>query len=233
MNSSGGALAFAHRTFGDAVNGVKRRPRTIRMLFGVDVPPHGRPPGYDTTTVTLVRALKRWGPHRGRVLEIGVGEAALVLISLAKRNPGLECHGVDVSQTRVDRSTEAIRHNEVHATVWQSDLFSSVSEHYDLIVSNPPYVPRDVGLALRLTERHGFDGDQVWDGGTDGTSVLRAIVAGAAGHLKPGGRLVLGVQQTYVPDVAVADLSEKQGYRRTMMYTTPLLPSTVHCLVKA
>ncbi|MDQ6816518.1 MAG: methyltransferase, partial [Actinomycetota bacterium] len=64
------------------------------------------------------------------------------------------------------------------------DLLSAVpGERFDLIVSNPPYVPGS-GIPERGRSR-------AWEGGPDGRAVIDRICAFAPGHLTPGGVLLL------------------------------------------
>ncbi|HDH27761.1 MAG TPA: methyltransferase, partial [Euryarchaeota archaeon] len=67
--------------------------------------------------------------------------------------------------------------------VRKSDLFSNVSETFDLIVFNPPYLPTEEGEPLD-------DVSLAWDGGRSGRVVIDRFLAGLSGHLNPGGRVV-------------------------------------------
>ena len=159
-------LHAAVRPFLQALRG---HPWRVRLLFRAQLPPQRRPQ-YDTTTVALRYALDKWAANRKTALELGVGEAALLSIYLA-RTHGLRVDGIDISPTRVGLSQDVINVNQASVRVWESDLFGSVDGKYDLIFFNPPYVPTAVGRDLDLTKRGGFDSSRVWDGGPDGTDV--------------------------------------------------------------
>jgi release factor glutamine methyltransferase len=68
----------------------------------------------------------------------------------------------------------------------RGDLFAPVAgERFDVIVSNPPYVPaQDDELPARGPQR-------AWDAGTDGRTLLDRICTAAPAHLRPGGFLLL------------------------------------------
>jgi release factor glutamine methyltransferase len=201
----------------------------IRKIFGVQIP-RGTSVQFDPTTVLLSRAVREiCTPEDSRVLEVGVGQGALVLLSLAK-NRNLQCDGIDCSSTRVASSLQVAEHNQIAINCWVSDLFSQVPwpTPYDLIFFNPPYVPTEVGEGLRLTERLQVDGDQVWDGGEDGTTVLRSFLLQAARYTSERGRVVFGVQEIFVPDPVVLKAISDCGYKMLSKITKPLIPSVVY-----
>jgi release factor glutamine methyltransferase len=113
------------------------------------------------------------------------------------------CHGAG-SATAIDVSRRAVvtaginaRLNGARVRALRGDLFEPVSgERFDVIVSNPPYVPAaDDVLPARGPQR-------AWDAGTDGRALLDRICAAAPAHLRPGGFVLLvhssicGVQPT-------------------------------------
>ena len=82
------------------------------------------------------------------------------------------------------------------------DLFSPLraSERFDIIVSNPPYVP--TARIARLSPEVRQEPREALDGGPDGLAVLRRIVAGAPRRLNPGGLLALEMDPAQTPVVA-------------------------------
>jgi release factor glutamine methyltransferase len=76
--------------------------------------------------------------------------------------------------------------NRVRVRARRGDLFAPLAgRRYDVIVSNPPYVPA-------ATERLPTKGpERAWDAGLDGRTLIDRIAAGAARHLRPGGTLLL------------------------------------------
>jgi release factor glutamine methyltransferase len=84
---------------------------------------------------------------------------------------------------------------------------AGAGEHFDAVVSNPPYVCED--------DPHLFEGDVRFEprsalvAGPDGLESIRAIVAGAAAHLRPGGRLL--VEHGLGQDAAVRRLLGEAG----------------------
>jgi release factor glutamine methyltransferase len=119
---------------------------------------------------------------RGDVLDLCAGSGVLA-ISAARRAASLLA--VDVSRT----ATAAIRVNAIlnrrRVEVRRGDLFAAVgSRRFDVILTNPPYVPTPPGARPVL-------GSPAWEAGPRGRDLLDRICAGAAAHLRPGGELLI------------------------------------------
>ncbi|GBE18346.1 MAG TPA: methyltransferase domain-containing protein [Euryarchaeota archaeon] len=115
------------------------------------------------------------------VLDMGCGSGFLGLIAAKTARWVLS---VDISDSARECALENARLNCVeNLEVRKSDLFSNVSETFDLIVFNPPYLPTEEGEPLD-------DVSLAWDGGRSGRVVIDRFLAGLSGHLNPGGRVV-------------------------------------------
>ncbi len=79
----------------------------------------------------------------------------------------------------------------------EGDLYAPLPPdlRFDLIVSNPPYVP--AGEIAGLSREVRREPRIALDGGADGLDVVRRIVAGAPARLRPGGALVLEMHETH------------------------------------
>ena len=162
-------------------------------------------------TETLVEAaLARMGP-RDTFLDLGTGSGAIA-VTLACQRPESRGVATDVSNAalRVARGN-AERHLcadriEFVAGAWYEAVGART---FDIIVSNPPYVAAgDPHLArgdLRFEPR-----EALTDGSGDGLGSIRAIVAGAPGHLAKGGWLL--VEHGYDQAEAVRALLESAGF---------------------
>lgn len=78
----------------------------------------------------------------------------------------------------------------------QGDLFAALPptahRHYDLILSNPPYIPTSA-LAHLPPEVVWYEPRLALNGGASGLEVMAAIVVGAPAHLREGGYLLLEI----------------------------------------
>ena len=153
-------------------------------------------PEQDTEVLveTALEELKRRGPGEAplRILDLCTGSGCILLSLLHElRNAG--GLGTDLS----GEALEAARENAVRlglqerAAFRQGDLWEPVGdERFDLIVSNPPYVPTDVIPTLEPEVRCG-EPYAALDGGEDGLVFYRRILKEAAGHLKPSGIIIV------------------------------------------
>lgn len=153
-------------------------------------------PEQDTEVLveTALEELKRRGLGEAplRILDLCTGSGC-ILLSLLHELRNADGLGTDLSE----EALEAARENAVRlglqekAAFRQGDLWEPVGdERFDLIVSNPPYVPTDVIPTLEPEVRCG-EPYAALDGGEDGLVFYRRILKEAAGHLKPSGIIIV------------------------------------------
>jgi len=150
------------------------------------------------TEALVVAAL---GAPFSRVLDLGTGSGCILLSLLAAR-PGSDGTGTDISRAALSVARENAHGIGVagRCRFVLSDWFERVSGRFDLIVSNPPYIAgwEMPGLAAEL--RH--EPREALTDEADGLTAYRAIAAGAAAHLAPGGRVLLEIGWRQGPDVS-------------------------------
>jgi release factor glutamine methyltransferase len=118
------------------------------------------------------------------VLDLCTGSGVLA-ITAAKLGAS-RAVAVDVSRRAVATAWLNARLNGVRITALRGDLFAPVGdERFDVIVSNPPYVPGE----LEAVPSSGLA--RAWEAGPDGRLFLDRICAGVSAHLKPGGVVLL------------------------------------------
>ena len=127
-----------------------------------------------------------------RVLEIGTGGGAIA-IACAAAFPNATVDAVDVSGAALDLARENCAAHAVDDRVrlLESEVYAGVSDRYDLIVSNPPYVDARTMVTLDAEYRH--EPRIGLEAGADGLDCLRRILAGASAHLRLAGVLVCEV----------------------------------------
>ncbi|TWT95445.1 class I SAM-dependent methyltransferase [Neorhodopirellula pilleata] len=223
---------------------LRRSRWVIRRLFGVEIP-SGTCVQFDPVTILLAKTIPELieqhfvsstQSDHWKIFETGIGEGALVTLSIARwneRRPAkpldLRFSGVDCSTSRVESSQRVASFNAIDADFWVSDLFGEVPEAiFDLVFFNPPYVPTRVGQKLRLTERLGVDGDQMWDGGEDGTVVLAKFLREAPKVLRPGGRIVFGVQPIFVDDDRVRQTIQASDLTLESTHSRSSIPAVLY-----
>jgi len=126
------------------------------------------------------------------VLELGVGSGAIV-ISLAKACPDHTYFGCDLSRVALETAVEnAAALAETPIRFFQGSWFDALNPRasFDLIVSNPPYIPTKEIEAL-APEIKSHEPWLALDGGADGLDSIRNILACAGKCLVPGGHVLL------------------------------------------
>jgi release factor glutamine methyltransferase len=137
--------------------------------------------------------LEALNPPPGAALDFGTGSGCLA-IALAAQCPGAKVHAADISEEALRLAREnATLHNLSDKIQFHSgDGFAALPRGltFDLIVSNPPYVPSGEIEAL-APEVRDHDPRLALDGGADGLDFYRRLAAEASNHLRPAGRMLL------------------------------------------
>lgn len=143
-------------------------------------------------TETLVEAALLCVQPGMKVMDMCTGSGC-VLISIMKNAHGIEGYGYDISRLALGVAKENARLNDVPAIFEHSNLFEGVAEtNFDMIVSNPPYVPT-AEIAGLMPEVADFEPVAALDGHEDGLYFYREIVAACGDYLVPGGRILFEI----------------------------------------
>ncbi len=140
-------------------------------------------------TELLVRCAADLRPRR--VAEIGTGSGA-VAVALACELPGAEIVAVDCSEAALEVARQNLERLGVadRVTLLCGNCTDPLAGTFDVLVSNPPYVPSEVLAGLEPEVRH--EPRLALDGGPDGLDLLRRL-AESAPALVPGGWLLLEI----------------------------------------
>ena len=151
-------------------------------------------PRPDTETLVELALDLFSGPERsppGQILDLGTGSGAL-LLALLSEYP--EAHGLGVDQDSDTLATATRNAARLglggRARFEVSDWLSEVSGRFDLIVSNPPYIPTEDLTGLDRAVRD-FDSPLALDGGADGLAFYARTLREAGRCLASGGVLIL------------------------------------------
>ncbi len=184
------------------------------------------------TEMLVERSLHFLENHdRPRFCEVGVGSGCISIAVLANE-PRATAVGLEISEAAMEVAAKNASRYSVSARfeLRRSDVFGGLraSEKFDLIVSNPPYIPA-ADVAFLQPEVRDHEPHAALTDGSDGLSVIRRIVSVAPGHLIPGGLLAFEIgigQLTAVEgmfasavwsDIAVQ--TDLQGIPRTVAAT--------------
>ena len=171
-------------------------------------------------TELLVESLLKAAPYLRRegdvkILDIGTGSGAII-VSLLDYLPHAKGVGVDISVDALvtaKANADAIGDVKERIGFVRSDVFSKlpVEKKFDIIVSNPPYIP--AGDIATLDKDVQQEPVTALDGGADGLDFYRRITAEAAEHMEAEGLLAfeVGIHQAE----AVAQLCRNAGFAKT------------------
>ena len=159
-------------------------------------------------TETLVEQVLKIVKPGMKVLDLCTGSGC-VLISVLKNAPELTGMGSDISKTALLVAKENAKLHEVDAEWVRSDLFDNITENYDVIMANPPYIPTGEILSL-MPEVRDFEPENALDGGADGLDFYRKIAGQVKDYLNPGGYVYMEIG--YDQGEAVSELMRNAGF---------------------
>lgn len=103
-------------------------------------------------------------------------------IYLAKK--GAQVTATDINKTAIEVAKNNAKKANVNVSFIYSDLFENISNKFDIIVFNPPYVPTEENEAKDMQS-------VAWDGGKDGLEVIQKFLHQAKSFLNFGGKIIL------------------------------------------
>lgn len=163
------------------------------------------------TEILVEEVLKELGSGM-RILDMCTGSGCILLSLLYYSN---DCTGVGVDISA--QALEVAGHNgealsqqrDLDYEFCFSDLFQEVDGLFDVIVSNPPYIPTEV-LGTLMPEVRDYEPMLALDGTDDGLFFYRQLAQQSPNYLCRGGRLYLEIGHDQA--VAVSDLLEAAGF---------------------
>lgn len=207
--------AIARRASREPVGRIlgRRGFRSLELELG----PATLEPRPDTETV--VEAVLAAVPDRARpyrVLDLGTGTGCLLLALLAEW-PDATGLGIDISPDAVAVAAANARRNglDARAVFRTGDWGDGLGERFDIVVSNPPYIPT-ADIAGLEPEVRDHDPHRALDGGADGLDCYRRIARDVPRLIVPGGTIALEVGWTQAG--AVAALLEAAGLAVTGIF---------------
>jgi len=113
-------------------------------------------------------------------LDVGTGSGIIAL--MAASSGASQVLGVDVNPAAVELARKNTSENNIKNIEFRiSDLFENVSEKFDVIAFNPPYLPVSEGGELA----------RAWSGGEKGVEVIERFLGEVSSHLSEGGRFLI------------------------------------------
>ncbi len=159
-------------------------------------------------TETLVEEVMRYLRDGMEILDVCTGSGC-ILLSLLRYSNGCRGVGCDISKKALAVAGQNAKELGISAQFIQSDLFESIEGRFEYIVSNPPYIRKDM-IPTLMEEVRDHEPLIALDGGEDGLDFYRKITREATEHLYSGGMLFFEIG--YDQGEAVKLLMEEEGY---------------------
>lgn len=138
------------------------------------------------------------------ILDLCTGSGAIavsVYKELEKYKRKVKMTAVDISADALELAKENAAENDAEILFVQSDLFSRLRGRFDIIVSNPPYIPTAEIQTLQR-EVKDYEPHLALDGGADGLQMYRRIAQECSKYLTRGGMLIMEVGAGQAAEVA-------------------------------
>lgn len=212
-----GKREFYGRTFAVDARVLVPRPET-EVLVGVVLELLPKPGAAATETDAAVAADGPTGePAERRVLDVCTGSGAIA-VTLAAERADLRVDATELSEgaAEVARGNASKHGVGDRVRVLLGDLFGPVEKgrRYDVIASNPPYIP-SADVAGLMADVRDFEPHLALDGGDDGLVLVRRLLNEAPEYLLAGGALVLEIGHDQ--GRRVAELARAQGYEEVAL----------------
>lgn len=125
------------------------------------------------------------------VLDMCSGSGCII-ISLAKLCEVKKAVAVDISDKALTVAKRNAERHGVNVEFINSDLFNNINESFDIIVSNPPYIPTS-DIELLMPEVKGHEPRLALDGMEDGLEFYRRLAAASGKYLNKPGSIYLEI----------------------------------------
>jgi release factor glutamine methyltransferase len=163
-------------------------------------------------TETLVEEVLKYCDDKS-VLDMCTGSGCII-ISLAKLGKLRHAVGVDLSEKALAVAAGNVDKHMVTVDLLQSNLFDSVKGSFDIIVSNPPYIPSG-DIEDLMSEVRDFEPRMALDGSGDGLEFYRCISKAAKEHLNPDGLIFYEIG--YNQGEAVKLILKEEGFTEVII----------------
>lgn len=143
-----------------------------------------------------------------KVLDMCTGSGCIA-VSVDRMCANADVTAVDISEKALKVAGENNIRNEGRVTFVQSDLFENIHETYDIIVSNPPYIPTS-DIETLMEEVREYEPRLALDGSADGLKFYREICTNAVNYLNENGKIFLEIG--YDQGRTVPELLRENGF---------------------
>lgn len=167
---------------------AKRRPLVhlinTREFYGIDLYIDENVLTPRIETEKMVEFAIKHAPKNGRLIDIGTGSGAIA-IAIKTHRPDLEVWATEVNDDALNVARRNIENLKLDIKLEKSDLFNSISQSFDVVATNLPYLQDDADLMPEVQKEPAV----ALFGGEDGLDIYRRFLKELPQHLNAGGYL--------------------------------------------
>ena len=164
-------------------------------------------------TEELVETIRREAAPASRILDVGTGSGCIA-VALARLLPQADVTGMDISHEALAVATENSQRHAPQLHLAQGDALGDFARlfdgRFDIIVSNPPYIPQSDITNMRENVTHHQPHLALFVEYDDPLVFYRSIARNGQELLADGGRLYFEIYETYADDICA--MLEQMGY---------------------
>lgn len=160
----------------------------------------------EDTEILVATAIER---NKKKILDLCTGSGCIA-ISLAKYIENSVVDASDISARTLNVAKKNALSNGVNVKFIKSDIFKNITNQYEMIVSNPPYIRSDVVSNLQIEVKN--EPKRALDGGNNGLYFYNKILKNAKDYLTEDGIIIFEIGYDQADDVTT--LANKYGYTR-------------------
>ncbi len=139
-----------------------------------------------------IKEIQSKGIQHPKILDLCAGSGCIGVVALNSL-PGATVDFAEMDETHHETIQKNIRENDIsqdRTRIFGGDLFEQLSDTYDVILTNPPYIdPKEIaGVEPNVL---GFEPSGALFGGINGMEFIQRIIGDAPQFLKPGGMLII------------------------------------------
>ena len=163
-------------------------------------------PRFDTEV--LIEEIIKKAPKNAKLLDLCTGSGCIAL-SVKHERDDLSVFASDISKEALATARKNKENLSLDVTFIESDMFENINERFDMIVSNPPYIPRKVIEGLDDAVKK-YEPYNALCGGEDGLDFYRIIADKSKGYLKCDASLMMEIG--FDQGESVSALLRENGY---------------------
>ncbi len=164
-------------------------------------------------TEELVETIRREAAPASRILDVGTGSGCIA-VALARLLPQADVTGMDISHEALAVAAENSQRHAPQLHLTQGDALGDFARlfdgRFDIIVSNPPYIPQSDIASMRDNVTHHEPHLALFVDNDDPLVFYRSIARNGQKLLAEGGRLYFEIYETYADDICA--MLEQMGY---------------------